>query len=81
MRCIGFGPQTHLVLYDPGAPLHDRYTMPKDFIPAAELEHLRKMTLTINAFFGWEFNSCEALAPGRGAGTRSTSPTRAPTRR
>ncbi len=23
--------------------------------------HLRKVTLTINAFFNWEFNSCEAL--------------------
>jgi hypothetical protein len=61
VRCIGFGPQTHCVLYDPEAPLHDRYTMKSDFISAAEAEHLRKVTLTINAFFGWEFNSCEAL--------------------
>ncbi len=61
VRCIGFGPQAHCVLYDPEAPLHDRYTMQKDFIPAAELEHLRKVTMTINAFFGWEFNSCESL--------------------
>ncbi len=61
VRCIGFGPQTHCVLYDPDAPLHDRYTTKKDFISAAEEEHLRKVTLTINAFFGWEFNSCEAL--------------------
>jgi len=61
VRCIGFGPQTHCVLYDPDAPLHDRYTMQGDFIPASDAEHLRKVTLTINAFFGWEFNSCEAL--------------------
>jgi hypothetical protein len=61
VRCIGFGPQTHCVLYNPDAPLHDRYTTKKDFITAAEEEHLRKVTLTINAFFGWEFNSCEAL--------------------
>ncbi len=27
VRCIGFGPQARLVRYDPGAPLHDRYTM------------------------------------------------------
>ena len=27
----------------------------------ADEEHLRKVTLTINAFFGWAFNSCEAL--------------------
>ncbi|MDB4941953.1 MAG: hypothetical protein JWP97_1487 [Labilithrix sp.] len=61
VRCIGFGAQTHCVLYDPDAPLHDRYTMKRDFISAAEEEHLRKITLTINAFFGWEFNSCESL--------------------
>src|SRR5207248_2288655 len=61
VRCIGFGPQTRCVLYDPSAPLHDRYTMKTDFMPAADVEHLRKVTLTINAFFGWDFNSCEAL--------------------
>ena len=27
VRCIGLGPQTHCVHYDPAAPLHDRYTM------------------------------------------------------
>ena len=61
VRCIGFGPQTRCVLYDADQPLHDRYTMEKNFISAAEEEHLRKVTLTINTFFGWEFNSCEAL--------------------
>ena len=61
VRCVGLGPQTRCVLYDPDAPLHDRYTMKTDFIPSAEAEHLRKITLTINAFFGWDFNSCEAL--------------------
>ncbi len=30
VRTIGFGPQTHSVLYDPSAPLHDRYTMKKE---------------------------------------------------
>ena len=61
VRCIGFGPQTYCVLYDPGAALHDRYTMERGFIDARDEDHLRKLTLTINSFFGWEFNSCEAL--------------------
>jgi hypothetical protein len=61
VRCIGFGPQTRCVLYDPEAPLHNRYTTKTNFIAKVEEEHLRKVTLTINAFFGWEFNSCEAL--------------------
>ncbi len=64
VRCIGFGPQTHCVLYDPDAPLHDRYTMASDFISKEEEAHLRKITLTINAFFDWEFNSCESLRRG-----------------
>ena len=61
VRCIGFGPQTHCVLYDPAAPLHERYTTETNFISKEEEAHLRKITLTINAFFDWEFNSCEAL--------------------
>jgi hypothetical protein len=61
VRCIGFGPQTRSVLYNPDAPLHDRYTMTQNFMSKADEEHLRKVTLTINAFFGWEFNSCESL--------------------
>jgi len=66
VRCIGFGPQTRVIRYDPDAPLHDRYTMDRDVLPADETRVMRDMTLTINAFFGWDFNSCEAL---RRAGT------------
>jgi hypothetical protein len=61
VRCIGFGPQTYCVNYDAAAPLHDRYTLERDFISPKEEEHLRKVTLTINSFFEWEFNSCESL--------------------
>ena len=64
VRCIGFGPQTHCVLYDPEAPLHDRYTMAQSFLSKEDEAILRKTTLVINAFFGWEFNSCEALHQG-----------------
>lgn len=61
VRCIGIGPQTTIVRYDPDAPLHDRYTMDKGFVTDDEASLLRDTTLTINAFFGWDFNSCEAL--------------------
>jgi hypothetical protein len=61
VRCVGLGPQTRIVNYDPSAPLHDRYRMERDFISAEAAEELRDITLTINAFFGWDFNSCEAL--------------------
>ena len=61
VRCIGLGPQTRVVNYDPSAPLHDRYTMDRSFISADEQRMLEDITLTINSFFGWDFNSCEAL--------------------
>lgn len=61
VRCIGLGPQTHVVLYDPKAPLHDRYTMARDFMTAEERSLVDGMTLVINAFFGWDFNSCEVM--------------------
>lgn len=61
VRCIGIGPQTHLVRYDPSAALHDRYTMDTEFASADDERILRHTTLTINSFFGWDFNSCEAL--------------------
>lgn len=61
VRCIGIGPQTHMVKYDPDAPLHNRYTLERDFVSEEEASLLRDTTLTINAFFGFDFNSCEAL--------------------
>lgn len=61
VRCIGVGPQTHVMKYDPGAPLHARYVVEAPALTPAEDRTLRDMTLTINTFFGWDFNSCEAL--------------------
>ncbi len=64
VRCIGLGPQWRCVNYDPDAPLHDRYRMDFNFLPAEQEKHLADMTMVINAFFGWDFNSCEALRNG-----------------
>ncbi len=61
VRCIGLGPQFLLVSYDPGAPLHARYEMKLDFVSPEERSLLEDMAMTINSFFGWDFNSCESL--------------------
>lgn len=61
VRAIGIGPQVHIVRYDPGAPLHDRYKVDFFFVNGDEWSVLTDTCLTINAFFGWEFNSCESL--------------------
>jgi len=61
VRCIGLGPQFLMVSYDPDAPLHDRYQIKHDFLNDDERSILEDMTITINSFFGWDFNSCESL--------------------
>lgn len=61
VRCVGLGPQMRKVNYDPSAALHDRYRMDVDFLSAEDISVLEDMTATINSFFGWDFNSCEAL--------------------
>ncbi len=61
VRCIGLGPQWRCVNYDPDAPLHDRYRMDTHFLPEDQQQRLVDITMVINAFFGWDFNSCESL--------------------
>jgi len=61
VRVIGLGPQIHVIRYDPLSPLYDRYKVDFHFVTAEESSLLADMTLAINTFFGWDFNSCEAL--------------------
>lgn len=61
VRALAVGPQVAVIRYDPGAPLHDRYKVDFDFVSAAEHRTLCDTVLTINSFFGWDFNSCESL--------------------
>lgn len=61
VRSIGIGPQVNVVRYDPGSPLHDRYKVDFEFLDEGEGRYLVDQMLTINAFFGWDFNSCESL--------------------
>ncbi len=61
VRTLGVGPQVHVMRYQPAAPLHERYEVAFDFVSAEEWQTLANMCLTINAFFGWDFNSCETL--------------------
>ncbi len=61
VRIVGIGPQTRCVNYDPSAPLHQRYTRDRDFLAPEDAQLLEDITLTINSFFGWDFNSCECL--------------------
>jgi hypothetical protein len=61
VRALGIGPQVRVIRYNPGAPLHARYEVAFDFLSGEEAALLADMCLTINSFFGWDFNSCETL--------------------
>jgi len=66
VRCIGIGPQVHHVHYDPEAPLHERYREDpaEEFLSPEDRAELADAALTINSFFGWDFNSSEYLRAG-----------------
>ena len=60
-RSLTIGPETMVMRFRPELPMHDRYAVDHDFLsPQAGLEVLGISRL-INAFFRWEFNSCESL--------------------
>jgi hypothetical protein len=60
-RSLSIGPQTKVLRYDPGAHGHYRYLVEQDFL-APELEaEVGAVSRVVNAFFRWEFNSCEVI--------------------
>ncbi len=61
VRALGVGPQVNVIHYDPDAALHERYKVDFGFVDADEQSLLEDMVLTINTFFGWDFNSCESI--------------------
>lgn len=63
-RAIGIGPQVLIVRYDPDAPLHARYVVDFNFLSGEEWLTATRTCRVINAFFNWDFNSCEMLRSG-----------------
>lgn len=61
VRCLGCGPQVMAMKYDPSQPQHKRYVIDHNFLTAKEGSTVTDLTRLINAMFGWEYNSCEAL--------------------
>jgi hypothetical protein len=60
-RSLSIGPQTLVIRFDPDADGHYRYVVDRDFL-APELEReVATISRLVNAFFRWEFNSCETI--------------------
>ena len=61
VRSLGIGPQISSFRYDPAQPMHGRYMIDHNFLNAEKGREARIITKVINAFFRWDFNSCEAI--------------------
>ena len=60
-RALSIGAETLVMRFDPDAPMHERYRVQHDFLDARTGDEVVTISRTINAFFRWEFNSCEVL--------------------
>ena len=63
-RALSIGAETMVMKFRPELPMHDRYEVAHGFLapgPGAEAETISRL---VNAFFRWEFNSCEMLVRG-----------------
>ncbi len=60
-RALSIGAETMVMRFDPDAPMHERYRVEHDFLDARTGAEVVTISRTINAFFRWEFNSCEVL--------------------
>jgi len=60
-RALTIGPETMVMNFRPDEPMHNRYAVTHDFLsPEVGVEAVT-IAQTVNAFFRWEFNSCEML--------------------
>ena len=60
-RSLSIGAETMVMKFDPDQPMHARYSVSHDFLDARTGEETVTIGRLVNAFFRWEFNSCETL--------------------
>jgi hypothetical protein len=63
-RSLSIGPQTLVAKYDPDAHGHFRYVLEDDFVTPELHREVETISRLVNAFFRWEFNSCEVIVKG-----------------
>ena len=63
-RSLSIGAETMVMRFAPDRPQHDRYSVSHEFLDAATGEEVVTIGKVVNAFFKWEFNSCETLVRG-----------------
>ena len=60
-RALTIGPETMVMNFRPDEPMHRRYAVDYGFLSPAGGAEAVTIAQTVNAFFRWEFNSCEML--------------------
>jgi hypothetical protein len=60
-RSLSIGPETMVMRFRPEQPMHARYAVEHDFLSPQVGAEVLTIGRLVNAFFRWEFNSCETL--------------------
>jgi hypothetical protein len=63
-RALSIGAETMVMKFQPDQPMHNRYAVDHGFLSAEAGEEAVTISRVVNAFFRWEFNSCEMLVKG-----------------
>src|SRR5207237_415790 len=63
-RSLSIGAETMVMKFRPELPMHDRYEVAHNFLDPQVGAEVLTISRLINAFFRWEFNSCETLIRG-----------------
>ena len=64
VRSLSIGAETISLHFSPDAPMHERYTVQHEFLTPELGREVVTISRLVNAFFRWEFNSCETLVRG-----------------
>jgi len=63
-RSLSIGAETMVMRFQPDQPMHLRYAVDHSFLSAQDGAEVVTIGRLVNAFFKWEFNSCETLVAG-----------------
>ena len=63
-RSLSIGAETMVMRFQPDQPMHLRYAVDHSFLSPAVGNDVVTIGRLVNAFFRWEFNSCETLIRG-----------------
>jgi hypothetical protein len=63
-RSLSIGAETKIMWFEPDRPMYDRYQVKHDFLTAEQGFEVETISKVVNAFFRWEFNSCESIVRG-----------------